>query len=499
MAELPEPALPWDILREIAFICPRETCSTLMCTCAFFYHEAAASILGQEIWLHNEHMTSGFLKFLHAGKKPRYGCVRHLTLRFGLNLPPPDIADALAHAIALMTELVVVEIGSGELTLRDWPAIGDAIAFLPSLRQIYIGGADTRSWQLILSLQSSRLRSIKLGISDCETEEELSLHPVQLFGRWTSTLTELAYHRRYAPLVRDASPSHSAVYPMMRTLSIRHHGRLDPTPYIRAFPNLAHLNADTRLQLNDDIHEYRTSNIHSQRERQRFGPTSPSHVPGWRELIQFNGSLVDLYALALDCRISHVRLDEYTDDIELSLLSAVLADARPIHLSIYGFDGILRHPTDNLASILQTQGGSRLESLVVSCQIDGCTPLQDVASGLYALAASLAMLPGPFRRLQMAIYPDGRPSTYQSPDRLSPSSEGSPRRIDAANVDVENFVQIFVDTIPTLEEALVRYSLGREVTLRQAAFVRRGGVMTIGGTWVTDDPLDCGMFEFDLE
>ncbi len=114
------------------------------------------------------------------------------------------------------------------------------------------------------------------------------------------------------------------------------------------------------------------------------------------------------------------------------------------------------------------------------------------------------MLPGPFRRLQMAIYLDRRPGTYQSPDRLSPSSEGSPERqetIDAAHVDVENFVQIFVKTIPTLEDVLVRYSHSWEVTLRQATFVRhgRGGIMRIGGTWVTDDPLDCGMFEFDLE
>ncbi|KAI0762204.1 hypothetical protein C8Q74DRAFT_1450503 [Fomes fomentarius] len=363
MAEVPESALPWDILREIAFICPRETCTTLMCTCAFFYHEAAASILGQEIGLHNEHMTSGFLKFPHAGKKPRYHCARHLTLWFGSPLPP-DTADALAHAIALMTELVVVEIGSGELTLRDWPAIGDAIALLPSLRQIYIDGVGPRSWQFLLSLQSL-LRSIKIGISDCETEEELSgqgpsspwlsLHPVQLVGRWTSTLTELAYHSCYAPPVHDASPSHSAVYPMMRTLSIRHHGRLDPTPYIRAFPNLAHLNVDTRLQLNDDIHDYRTPNIHSQRELRRCGPMSSSHVPGWRELVQFNGSLVDLYALALDCRISHIRLDDYTEDIDLPLLSAVLADARPVHLNIYRCNGILQHPTDNLASIVKTR------------------------------------------------------------------------------------------------------------------------------------------------
>ncbi|KAI0762212.1 hypothetical protein C8Q74DRAFT_1450509 [Fomes fomentarius] len=512
MTDVREPALPWDILREIAFICPGEICTTLMRTCTFFYHEAAASILGHTIHLYNESVVTHFLRFLRAGKKPRYPCVRNLSLGFHHYFSPsPDTANALANAITLMAGLVVVRI-FGEYTLWKWPAIGDAIASLPSLRQISLTTMGLRSWQLLFSLRSAKLRSIELHIlahsgADGADEElstrqslsapSLSSHPVQLFGRWTSTLTELTYHRRDAPPVQDASPSYSAVYPMMRTLSIRHRGRLDPTPYIRAFPNLAHLNVDTQLQSNDDVHGYRTSNIHSQRERQRLGTTSPSQHAGWQELIQFNGPLVDLYALALDSRISHIRLDDYTDDIDLALLSAVLADARPVHLNIYRCNGILQHPTDNLASILQTQGGSRLESLVVSCQIDGCTPLEDVAFGLCSLAASLAMLPGPFRRLRLAIYSYLRGGTYQSPA----DSEPHRRTIAAAHVDVEDFVQIFVKRIPALEDAFVKYSNddGRgKVVLRQATFMGGRGdgqVMRIGGAWVTDDPLDCSMFE----
>ncbi len=57
-------------------------------------------------------------------------------------------------------------------------------------------------------------------------------------------------------------------------------------------------------------------------------PVSP-HL-GWRELVECNGSLaIDLYALALNCRISHIKLDRCTEDIHLPLLPAVLADARP--------------------------------------------------------------------------------------------------------------------------------------------------------------------------
>ncbi|KAI0793626.1 hypothetical protein C8Q74DRAFT_1402517 [Fomes fomentarius] len=392
MADILEPALPWDILREIAFICPRGTCTTLMRTCAFFNHEAAASILSQRIRLRMESTAKGFLKFLQAGKKPRYPCVRHLALRFNRHSPlSPETANALAEAIALMTGLVVVEVGFGEYTIGNWPALRDAIAFLPSLRQIFIENAGPRSWQFLLSLQSAKLRSIKIDFFEREPEPEeelsgqrlsapwLSSHPVQSFGRWTSTLTELAYYCRYAhPTAHDAFSRYSEVYPMMRTLSMCHRGHcLDPTPYIRAFPNLAHLEVNPQSKLDRD--QDRTSNTH---EVQRLRPVSQHRDAGWRELVQFHGPLVDLYALALNCHISHIKLDTCLQDMDLPLLSVVLADTRPTHLHIFGYDGVLHHPNDSLSSILQTQGASRLESLVVSCLIKNHIPHEDIVSAL---------------------------------------------------------------------------------------------------------------------
>ncbi|KAI0762217.1 hypothetical protein C8Q74DRAFT_1371308 [Fomes fomentarius] len=390
MADVLGPALPWDILREIAFICPGEICATLMRTCTFFYHEAAASILGHTIHLYNDSVVTRFLRFLRAGKKPRYPCVCHLALCFDRHSASPlslDSAEALAAAIALMTQLVVVDI-IREDTLGDWPAIGHAIASLPSLRRVFIEEVGPRSCQFLLSLQSVKLRSIKLDITDHEPEEErpvqplistpwLSLHPVQFFGRWSSTLTELQYHSPFLHAPQYTLSCYPEVYPMMRTLSIFQSGHVDLIPYIRAFLNLAHLGIDTESQLDsDDVHEYHTSNIvRSQREVQCRGPVSQHS--GWQELVQFNGPLVDLYALALNCCISHMKIEDCIVDAHISLLSAVLADARPIHLNI-GLIG----PMDSLCSILQTQGASCLESLVVFFLIYQCTPHEDVASAL---------------------------------------------------------------------------------------------------------------------
>ncbi|KAI0750523.1 hypothetical protein C8Q74DRAFT_1374096 [Fomes fomentarius] len=337
-----EPALLWDILREIAFICPRGTCTTLMRTCTFFYHEVAASILSHEILLHNESITTSFLEFLHAGKNqmPRYPLVRHLALRLSLSLSP-DTAKGLADAIALMTGLVTVqiprEIGNfwptlSDFTIGNWPALSDAIASLPSLQRIFIHGAGPQSCQFLLSLQSANLRSIDLDITDRELKEELSgqrlsapwlsSHLVQFFGRWTSTLTELRYHTPFLPAAQYTPSYYPEAYPMMRTLSICHRGRVDPSPYIRAFPILAHLDVHMQSELNDLFmwHEYRTSNVLSQREVQRLGPAS-QHPGQWWEFVQFNGTLADLYALALNCRISHIRLD-FMEDTHLPLLSA---------------------------------------------------------------------------------------------------------------------------------------------------------------------------------
>ncbi|KAI0762199.1 hypothetical protein C8Q74DRAFT_1371292 [Fomes fomentarius] len=481
MTDVLEPALPWDILRDIAFTCPHDTCTTLMHTCTFFLHEAAASILSQELRLSHESTTVAFLKFLHGGKKPRYPCVRHLALRFNPNFfsPPlsPESEGALAGAIALMTQLVIVEIK--EDTIAKWPALGDAIAFLSSLREIIVLEAGPRSLQHFLSLQSANLRSIKIEISQHESERApwLSAHPVQLFRRWKSTLTELDYSL-YAHPAYDVSSCYPEVYPMMHTLSICHRGRVDPTPYIRAFPNLAHLHVDSRSQLNKDVHEYRILNIRSQREVHCLGPASP-HL-GWRGPIRFKGSLVDLYALALNCHISHLKIVGFINDtVHLPMLSEVLADTRPLHLNISGPPEILHHPTTSLSSIFQTQGASRLESLVISYRVDWRTPYEDVASALSSLATALAMLPGPFRRLQMDM--DHRADTHQS-DRGSSSAVGSPEHrltIALDNSDVKTIVQVFVETIPTLESACVRFWDVDKMKVDSATFVRQLGDVVI--------------------
>ncbi|KAI0762202.1 hypothetical protein C8Q74DRAFT_1371295 [Fomes fomentarius] len=388
MTDVREPALPWDTLREIAFICPQRTgtCATLMRTCTFFYHEAAASILAQEIRLYGEPRTVGFLKFLHAGKKPRYPCVRRLDLRYNYSRAlSPDSAKALADAIALMTGLVGLRIRSGEYTMRHWPAVGDAVSSLPSLRHIVIEDGGPGAWQILLSLHSTKLKSVKLDIYDGRSERTswLSSHPVQLFGRWTSTLTKLEYSSPRLPAPQYTPPIHQEVYPMMRTLLICHDGHMDPVPYIRAFPNLAHLRVQCTSHIYGSVYKARTSNIRSQRELQLLGP-APQH-PGWQKLIQFNGTFSNLYALALNCHISHIQLAQYMDDTNLPLLSTVLADAQPLHLNINWFTGGLDHSTNILPPILLTQGASRLESLVISCKIDRCTAHEDVASALLTL------------------------------------------------------------------------------------------------------------------
>ncbi len=300
MTDALEPALPWDILREIAFICPRGTCATLMRTCAFLNHEAAASILSHKIRLFGEYSTVDFLKFLRAGKKSRYPCARHLAfcfdrrLKHAFQLPPydpmlsPDSANALAHAIALMTGLVVVDYGLS--TVEQWPAIGDAIVSLPSLQTIMIQRPGPPTWQLLRSLKSTQIRSIILGwFQETPTQHPSavlhSLHPVQAFGSWTSTLTELEYLYPYVPPAHDASAGFPEVYPMMRALSIRHRAsRVDPIPYIRAFPNLAYMSVIVTMggQSSDDVYEhehYRTLNVCSQRELQRLRPASQHS--GW--------------------------------------------------------------------------------------------------------------------------------------------------------------------------------------------------------------------------
>ncbi len=90
--------------------------------------------------------------------------------------------------------------------------------------------------------------------------------------------------------------------------------------------------------------------------------------------------------------------------------------------------------------------------------------------------------------------------THQLPPPSQPT-------IDAAHVDVEQIVQDFAATIPTLEDALVEYRHRTSRQVRQATFVRGGAVMRFGDTQCQAD--DClylvnslfssCMFELDRE
>ncbi len=102
------------------------------------------------------------------------------------------------------------------------------------------------------------------------------------------------------------------------------------------------------------------------------------------------------------------------------------------------------------------------------------------------------MLPGPFRRLRLGIVrPGDLELDKQSLSEMVGPSTKHRLTIAVANGDAETILQTFVEAIPTLEDVLVRY---RE---REARFERGGAVMRIGGTSVTDDPLDCDMFDLD--
>ncbi|KAI0690930.1 hypothetical protein C8T65DRAFT_87260 [Cerioporus squamosus] len=490
------PALHWDVLREVALCANRSTCATLMLSCRFFYHEAAKSILYEEIPLRTEHQVAKFLWFLHADNDYRSRYVRNLYLGcYNLMLPT---LDSLVHSMTRMAGLEHLRIGDGEALLNEFPELADVIGEMTCLRHLDIGYAGHLTCALLESMQSS-LVSIRLnwmgydeGFFDTEVSSDRlnQYHPVPFLAKWASRLEELACEAWYTGA--DV-PVFTQVYPKLRTLELSRDDFPLVVPYIRAFPNLQQLTFQTdhsdqyndcdELSLPEEIRQHRKGNISSQ-----LAPDGPGT---WQHLEELSGCLVDLYLLGLTSQVSRIRVFTRLTAAHLDLLSIVLSYAQPLHLMIGGDGVLLTHPTRNLAAILRESWAAHLESLVVEITLTKEDGDADIPSLLHALASSLSSLP--MRRLRLNLNSNSLNPTPHSPgtfDRWMAKRYGlpeprspypaplTPAEVMLQSFDVDAFVRTLGESNPSLEDAIVQV-VGPRGSGRRRAVIAKSKVRVV--------------------
>ncbi|RDX49794.1 hypothetical protein OH76DRAFT_512511 [Lentinus brumalis] len=475
-----------DILREVAFSSPPDTCARLMLTCRYLYHEAAKSTLQHEVYLGCDAQIDKFLRFLVAEDHTRFRYVR--SLRLHLNLLSSDLVQKLFDNIAHMTRLTSLEMSDGELALETYPYIGDAVKRITSLQHL---GSCTAGWLVIAILNDLNcdLTSINLdwgavvdeSFRDNRMKREtlLQYHPVPFLSKWTHSLSELRCSGGRT-LNIPGDPECTAVYPKMRKLTITCDNFPDPLPYIRAYPNLTHLSAVFGGFAHVESAHHRKRNLQRQLD--------PRGTGTWRHIEQYTGHLGSLYQLGLTCAIDRVRIDDpLLAESDFELLSEIIFHAKARHLKIACDGTLLLDQHTGLSATLLGYGASRLESLVVT--ILPRDKDMDIGSALDTLACALAILP--VRRLRLLVegvlLDPTRPYIGVPPAPASPPPYNFAER-SLSKFDLEGFMWMLAETLPLLTDAIVRIHGPREH--RQERKIEPSG-----GSYLASG-LDRSLFEF---
>ena len=380
---VPSPRLNYDILREIVSHAPTSrTCAALMLTSRFFNYEAAVVLLQLHPEIHFYRET--IPQFLSRHDFYRCRHVRQFDLWTKVYEASQETMRALCQCLPHMDHLEVFRLLDGEFTFRTFPELGPILADLTSLRYLHIHHVGVLTCAFLKTVQAP-LSTLYL---DWETESEMGTgkqpyhreldvdqwpchHPVAFLAKWAPTLEKVS-SRMW--ITGPDPPASAHVYPKMRSLSYFADYPL-VLPYMRAFPNLTHL--EVVRDLDEDFTEnmraahmppldaHRALNVQSQIE----------NVDIWEQLEEVTGPVVDLYVLGLTCRICHLHVDdELSRVVHLEMFAAIVSSAQPRHLKIQGRDGMLDHPTLAITAMLRGNVLSGLESLVLDIDLMDGSP-----------------------------------------------------------------------------------------------------------------------------
>ncbi|RDX49774.1 hypothetical protein OH76DRAFT_511920 [Lentinus brumalis] len=470
--------LDLDVLRQIIWSSDRQTCAALILLCRFFYEEAAKRILHDPVIFSYHRDVWTFVRFLGPQPQARARYVREL--HFSLTRLSLQAMHALEGPISHMDRLESLVIDQGDDFLDFCPSLGEALAGLTSLRRLRIYFAAELTCNFLKALQSD-LVSMSLDWTYCDDswftehsmadEDWAAFHPVPLLAKWHSTLEELHCENWHNT---SQLPVFTDVYPNMRRLTIDFDKLPLVTPYIRAYPNLSRLSAQTNHDENikypedaDLIRQHRALNIASQEAV--GGPGT------WRCLGEYVGCFADLYLLGLTCRISRIALTTQMTDLHLELLSTVLSYAQPKHLKLEGDVSLLGHSTHSLPAILRGPASSRLESLVLKVDLETNETSLDVGAALNALASALAKRS--LRRLRLRVVAkDPRPKPRLPAYFLAHESELETTQAPRTGADIKYALQelnidAFMGGIPSLTDAIVEFRSPRRSGDRQRKIV----------------------------
>ena len=383
------PVLNADVLIAIVDHVPVESASPLLLVGSRVLYRYTLLKLLKTITIADHIRTRKLLQVLAAGSF-RYGAVR--TIYFSLShFRSSRVGRRLVEAIPQLRNLEQVSISDAEEVLSVLPGLPSALSSLPSIRSLSADQAGLLFCDMLKTMKHN-VTSLRMCFI-LETDEETmyhhleqdtypDYHPVALLSNLSGSLEELDLNSCHTSLHKtnkdNSLLSFTHIYPKMRLLRIRDEGMTQnddhlprTLPYIRAFPHLTTLNVETKHQDDLDDGFYSQSQLDKHRALNISDQTRSGR--SWRHLSQFTGFLADLYALAPLSSIPHIHIASLVHRlVDLRMLSACLASARPTHLKLKGNHCLLNSASGPagvlgcLADVLRGPGVEGLQSLVLT-------------------------------------------------------------------------------------------------------------------------------------
>lgn len=369
-----QPRLNHDILLVVMTFCKKPTISRMMRTCSSLSRSGARLLLNGTVNINDAYALESLCHFLPADSFSRIRHLRDLELRIDEKLPRP-IARHLVEILGRTTHLDTLTLAEAEPILQSHdPAIATAIASLTTLRTLVLSGAEELSRDMMLMLQSP-LEELQFQYDPhgdapfdemLEPDELPQYHPLFLCQNFVASLRDLDC--RFASPHTGFTYPQLPVYPNLRCLTLQDDWPV-LRPWIASCPNLTVLSSTTHHEawVAEDEDDDEDINPEWQELRQRNLDDQGAHGT-WTHLEEYSGNVVPLYILGLTCRIPSITIDEDVKSYHVTMLSTILAEAKPKSLSLC-MTGPLHDFRDSTAALLTLEGCSELETLDLSLDL----------------------------------------------------------------------------------------------------------------------------------
>ncbi|THG95027.1 hypothetical protein EW026_g6553 [Hermanssonia centrifuga] len=225
------------------------------------------------------------------------------------------LVDVLRHARRL-EKLKIQE----PFLLASDSRVSDAIARLRNLKAFSscsysFEGADFNPSKMLTSMKS---KLVKASIDFGNGED-----PIDVLENFASSLEELE-------VIGVVFKRKNIQYPKMKTLSVESWRVSEIGPLIHAYPNLRTLDIQGYLRA-----EHHNNHAAACREMNK---TFQLIENSWKTLSYVHTTAIELYALAINCKIHCLHVENICDHKDIVMLAAVLPDCRPSVLRIRSKD-----------------------------------------------------------------------------------------------------------------------------------------------------------------